>query len=171
MHKALEGLSPRDAIAAAVMIRGGSNAEASRAAGYKHPNALAPGTAAGKRVRSALARALLRKGVTMDLLAQRHREALDAQVTKHFPMLAYTDPDEGVVIPERNLIDYGERRQAVELGYRAFGALSKDAPEEQRERGKVVSIIFEVDAGDEQLEQRPHRITAGVKMTTEEEAP
>ncbi|MFI5341061.1 MAG: hypothetical protein ACHQ7N_14645 [Candidatus Methylomirabilales bacterium] len=91
---------------------------------------------------SAIVRALKRKGVNMSLLAQRHREGLDAVVTKHFPTLAYEDPNEGVVIPEKTLVDFKERREAVELGYKAFGAIPTEPVEQKGGQGPVLGILF-----------------------------
>jgi predicted DNA-binding protein (UPF0251 family) len=140
IDRATEGLSPRHAQVAAAMITGATRAQALRGAGFNpESRSLRPTGKTGKAIDSAVIRALRRAGVTLDLLAKRHRESLDAKDTKFFPQIAYMDPNEGMVVPREQVIAHGHRLEAVELGYRAYGALKEQ--EQPPQTGVVHEII------------------------------
>jgi hypothetical protein len=137
----MEGLSPREALAAAAMLEGCSQAEAGRRSGI-HPSSrlLDPGS----RVQRVVLRALDRAGATPAKAAARLSEALDAEETKYFPQLAYTDRETGCpVIPSRDVVAHGVRLDAVKEAFKIMGAYSKESKDEaDKGAGPVVAINF-----------------------------
>lgn len=141
--QATGGLTPREMIATRELIRGASRSAAARAAGLS-PSTLHPSRACGRKVLSAAMRALDQSGATVNKAAERLAEALDAEETKFFPRLAYTDRETGKpVIPSRTVVAHGVRLNAVKEAFKIMGAYQQETKDEtDKGAGAVVAIEF-----------------------------
>lgn len=140
--KALGGLTPRQAIAAAELMRGASRSKAARAAGFNQ-STLHPSRASGRKILTAAVLALTRAGATLAQAAKVTAESLAATETKFFPTLAHTDRATGEpVIPSRDVVAFGHRLDAAKEVFKIHDAYPKDGKDEaDRAAGPIWEAI------------------------------
>jgi hypothetical protein len=95
-------------------------------------------------VLSAAVRALNLAGATLSKAAERLAESLDAEETKYFPQLAYTNRETGEpVIPSRDVVAHGVRLDAAKETFKIMGAYPKETKDEaDKGAGPIVAIEF-----------------------------
>ena len=143
MAKKLGGLSARESIAAAVLVRGGTKAEAARAGGFKKQSSISPSRPAGQRIGSAVTLTLDAAGATLPAASKVLADELKAKDTKFFPTLGKRNKKTGEVdVPSRDVVAHEPRLRAVDMVLRAHGAFPRDQ-EQPLQTGIVHEIIKE----------------------------
>ena len=130
--KELSALPARKQLYVSGVARGLTKKQAAMDAGYSWATARTPAQIETPDIKEAFAK-LIRRRIPAHKISQRIAEGLDATDTKFFA-------DKGVVVDQREVIDWAQRRNYAQLAAEYGGYISGDTPTVENNIGIKVTV-------------------------------